>query len=101
MSNIRSAAVAGAFYPADPASLRLALACLLAKGAVDGLAVPAGSGEAPPKMIVMPHAGYSYSGDVAALACAPLARWLRISAHRDRPFRHRDRRIRERDRPFR
>jgi hypothetical protein len=28
-------------------------------------------------------------------------RLLRISAHRDRPFRHRDRRIRERDRPFR
>jgi transposase len=26
---------------------------------------------------------------------------VRISAHRDRPFRHRDRRIRERDRPFR
>ena len=26
---------------------------------------------------------------------------LRISVHRDRPFRHRDRRIRERDRPFR
>ena len=26
---------------------------------------------------------------------------VRISVHRDRPFRHRDRRIRERDRPFR
>lgn len=27
--------------------------------------------------------------------------FVRISDHRDRPFRHRDRRIRERDRPFR
>ena len=27
--------------------------------------------------------------------------FVRISVHRDRPFRHRDRRIRERDRPFR
>ena len=26
---------------------------------------------------------------------------VRISVHRDRPFRHRDRRILERDRPFR
>jgi hypothetical protein len=29
------------------------------------------------------------------------ARYVRISDHRDRPFRHRDRRIRERDRSFR
>jgi len=27
------------------------------------------------KLIVVPHAGYDYSGDVAALAYAPLARW--------------------------
>ena len=35
------------------------------------------------------------SGEIEGL------RWVRISDHRDRPFRHRDRRIRERDRSFR
>ena len=29
----------------------------------------------PPKLLVVPHAGYVYSGDVAALAYGPLARW--------------------------
>ena len=41
----------------------------------------------------------SYSKfDIDTAEVVPL---LRISDHRDRPFRHRDRRIRERDRPFR
>jgi AmmeMemoRadiSam system protein B len=62
MHAIRPAAVAGAFYPADPALLA---------GAVQGYLLEAtapGSGEKPPKAIIAPHAGYLYSGPVAANA---------------------------------
>ena len=71
MTTLRPAAVAGSFYPSDPRVLRDALARHLAS-----VAQPA-AGEAAglPKLLVVPHAGYVYSGDVAALAYAPLARW--------------------------
>lgn len=72
MRAIRPAAVAGAFYPAEAQALRQTLAHHLARAAVDGPAQGAG---VPPKMLVVPHAGYVYSGDVAAAAYAPLARW--------------------------
>jgi AmmeMemoRadiSam system protein B/AmmeMemoRadiSam system protein A len=72
MNTLRPAAVAGSFYPSDPQALRDALAGHLASaGAFD---TAAGS-DRPPKMLVLPHAGYVYSGDVAALGYAPLARW--------------------------
>lgn len=72
MNTIRPAAVAGTFYPADPQTLRDALAGHLAStGAFD---TASGAGR-PPKMLVLPHAGHVYSGDVAALGYAPLARW--------------------------
>jgi len=62
---VRAPAVAGRFYPGDEATLRAAVDEYLA-GAVttDG---------APPKAIVAPHAGYMYSGAVAASAYAALA----------------------------
>jgi AmmeMemoRadiSam system protein B len=66
---IRTAAVAGSFYPADPRSLRDALAAHLRAA---GSPVAA---DRCPKIVLAPHAGYIYSGDVAALAYAPLARW--------------------------
>ncbi len=69
MTAVRPAAVAGTFYPADPQVLRDALAHHLAA------APKPWPGERPPKLLVVPHAGYAYSGDVAALAFAPLARW--------------------------
>ena len=59
MSTIRPAAVAGQFYPADPQQLRDQVSNLLAA------ASPAA---APPKAIIVPHAGYIYSGAVAASA---------------------------------
>jgi MEMO1 family protein len=65
---IRSPAVAGTFYPADPVDLRNQVAGFLAE--VD---------RAPPttravlKAIIGPHAGYVYSGSVAARAYARLA----------------------------
>jgi AmmeMemoRadiSam system protein B len=69
MSDIRPAAVAGMFYPATPSRLAADVRAYLAD-------VPANPG-ATPKAIVVPHAGYIYSGPVAASAYArllPLAR---------------------------
>ncbi len=56
----RPPAVAGLFYPEDPGELA---------AQVDGLLDRAGAGPAP-KALVAPHAGYPYSGPVAASAFA-------------------------------
>src|SRR5689334_10134326 len=66
MSLVRPAAVAGSFYPGDAASLATEIAAYLAD------AVPAGAAR-PPKAIIAPHAGYMYSGPVAASIYARLA----------------------------
>jgi AmmeMemoRadiSam system protein B len=58
MQAVRAPAVAGSFYPADATQLRETVARLLA-GAQDG---------SPPKALIAPHAGYAYSGAVAASA---------------------------------
>lgn len=63
MSKLRSPAVAGMFYPADPDDLR---------DAVCGFLADCQRGAAPKAMIV-PHAGYIYSGPVAATAYARLS----------------------------
>jgi hypothetical protein len=65
---IRTPAVAGTFYPADPVVLRRQIAGFLAEA--DNAPPP---GSAPPKAIIGPHAGYAYSGAVAARAYARLA----------------------------
>jgi AmmeMemoRadiSam system protein B len=64
MSTIRCPAVAGLFYPEDREALRGEVRRLLAG------AVAAGG---PPKALIAPHAGYVYSGPVAASAYARLA----------------------------
>jgi hypothetical protein len=62
MTSVREPAVAGFFYPADPLQLRRDLGRYLATAA------PA---EAPaPKALIVPHAGYIYSGEVAGRAYA-------------------------------
>lgn len=66
---IRPAAVAGAFYPAPPAVLAREVRALLAQASA------AEADAAPPKALVVPHAGYVYSGPVAATAYARLQRW--------------------------
>lgn len=66
IASIRPAAVAGFFYPGDDRVLRTQLAELLAS------AVPL-EAVVPPKAIIVPHAGYIYSGSVAATAYAGLA----------------------------
>ncbi len=64
MSTIRPTAVAGMFYPEDRDELHQM---------VNGFLSEAGrSDEAPPKAIIAPHAGYIYSGPIAANAYARL-----------------------------
>ncbi len=68
--NVRQAAVAGAFYPADPKELSQMMDDMLAKAAppaVDGEILAA----------VSPHAGYPYSGPVAAWTYAALRNSLK------------------------
>ncbi len=67
MSPTRAPAVAGFFYPEDSAELESAVAGYLA-------AVPAAPSNAPaPKALIVPHAGYIYSGPVAASGYARIA----------------------------
>jgi hypothetical protein len=64
---VRAPAVAGFFYPDDPAELSAEVeACLAAAGAPR-------PGEPAPKALIVPHAGYVYSGPIAASAYARLA----------------------------
>lgn len=58
MSTVRNPCVAGYFYPADPAILAATVQKLLADAT--NIAISA------PKAIIAPHAGYIYSGPVAA-----------------------------------
>lgn len=67
MASIRPAAVAGLFYPADPRALAAEVDELLADC---GEPIPR---LAFPKALIVPHAGYIYSGPVAARAYDDLA----------------------------
>ncbi|HVT58786.1 MAG TPA: AmmeMemoRadiSam system protein B [Thermoanaerobaculia bacterium] len=64
---VRPAAVAGFFYPGDAAELRTLVAELLSSAA------PAPPRGPAPKAIIAPHAGYVYSGPIAASSFAALA----------------------------
>ncbi|HWS73689.1 MAG TPA: AmmeMemoRadiSam system protein B, partial [Quisquiliibacterium sp.] len=70
-STHRPAAVAGMFYPADPGVLRAEVTGYLS----EALGIDAQLGQVQPKLLVVPHAGYVYSGPVAACAYALLAPW--------------------------
>lgn len=72
MPSVRPAAVAGTFYPGTPALLGAAVRGYLAE------AGPSPETDTPlPKALIVPHAGYIYSGPVAAPA------YRRIAAGRD------------------
>ena len=60
---IRPAAVAGTFYPAKAHELREVIKTMLAAVADNA---------SPPKAVIVPHAGYIYSGSTAARAYASL-----------------------------
>jgi len=64
MTHIRNAAVAGAFYPGHPRDLDTLVRQFLAEAETADPEGPA------PKAIIAPHAGYIYSGAVAAAAYA-------------------------------
>lgn len=67
MNACRPPAVAGMFYPDNPGELA---------ATVDGLlqnATPPDSGQ--PKALIVPHAGYAYSGPTAAQAYAAIRPW--------------------------
>lgn len=64
MTRIRPPAVAGRFYPADPVKLELAVRQYI------GEASPS---VARPKAIIVPHAGYPYSGPIAGTGYAQIA----------------------------
>jgi AmmeMemoRadiSam system protein B len=64
MTKVRPAAVAGTFYPDEPEALASTVRRLLA-GATGGTERP--------KALIAPHAGYVYSGPIAATAYAQIA----------------------------
>jgi AmmeMemoRadiSam system protein B len=68
MGNIRSPAVAGAFYPANAADLAAAVDRYVA----DAAATPKALQGRLPKALIAPHAGYVYSGPIAGSAYACL-----------------------------
>lgn len=74
MADIRNPAVAGQFYPANGDELAATVTTLLDEAGEHG--------DVAPKAMIVPHAGYSYSGPVAASAYSRL-----------RPYRHRYRRV--------
>lgn len=75
--NVRRPAVAGHFYPADKVALLRQLETFFQ-------ALPDFPAEKPPKALIVPHAGYDYSGQVAAYAYALLqafgGRWRKVVA---------------------
>ncbi|MGB7540421.1 MAG: AmmeMemoRadiSam system protein B, partial [Burkholderiales bacterium] len=61
-SGVRLAAVAGMFYPGDAGTLAREVGEYLRQSAEEPLA------PGFPKLVIVPHAGYAYSGPVAAHA---------------------------------
>ncbi|HFB52282.1 MAG TPA: AmmeMemoRadiSam system protein B [Anaerolineae bacterium] len=71
MTTVRQPAVAGTFYPAHPETLRKMVQGMLDIAQTEPTAIP--------KAMIVPHAGYIYSGEIAATGY----RWLRDTAARD------------------
>jgi len=69
--NVREPAVAGAFYPADASSLRSMVGAFLKKAEPQ---VPEKYRKRRPVALIVPHAGYIYSGQTAAYAYKLLER---------------------------
>jgi AmmeMemoRadiSam system protein B len=66
---VRRPVAAGTFYPSDPDELARTLDRLLGSAATRS--------EGRPRGLIVPHAGYVYSGPVAATAFASLLPWVR------------------------
>ena len=63
MRNVRQPAVAGTFYPDSRVELENTIRDLL-----DAARIHQGVDAPPPKAVIAPHAGYRYSGPIAASA---------------------------------
>ncbi|MDX1516451.1 MAG: AmmeMemoRadiSam system protein B [Woeseiaceae bacterium] len=72
MNVIREPAVAGQFYPGTPAELTASVSALLADASAAGAEA---RDLRPPKALIVPHAGYIYSGPTAAAGYAQLLPW--------------------------
>lgn len=68
MSRVRAPAVAGTFYPAEAAELQHMVKDML------GAVAPQDESDSAPKALIVPHAGYIYSGPIAATAYARISR---------------------------
>ena len=66
--SVRPPAVSGRFYPSDPAELRATVAALLADART-----AVRPSDRPTVAVIVPHAGYIYSGPTAAAAFAQAA----------------------------
>ncbi|MDT8281336.1 MAG: AmmeMemoRadiSam system protein B [Gammaproteobacteria bacterium] len=76
MKKIRQAAVAGAFYPGQKQILQHDVNALLRTALLDN-EQPKYTPQSPPKAMIVPHAGYIYSGKTAAAA------YIRLSPFRE------------------
>lgn len=77
MNAIREPAVAGYFYPAAADELAATVSALL--DAAQDYDAP--TADTPPKALIVPHAGYIYSGPTAAAAYARLLPWREFYRH--------------------
>ncbi len=75
--NVRQPAVAGSFYPSDRSELSAMINGCYLHPLGPGKAPPAPAGQAKVVAVVSPHAGYEYSGPVAAHS------YLHVSSLRD------------------
>jgi MEMO1 family protein len=71
-SSIRPPAVAGLFYPEDARELREAVSEYLRRSRIEQ-AAPQAPPKVAPKALIVPHAGYKYSGAIAAAAYSAVA----------------------------
>jgi hypothetical protein len=80
-AGVRPAHVAGAFYPGNAEVLTAEVATLLEAARAQGGPVPPGGPAGTLAGLAVPHAGYRYSGPVAAAAYARLASERPAPAH--------------------
>jgi MEMO1 family protein len=72
MTRIRNAAVAGLFYPGDPVKLKNQVIGFLSRSTAVS--------QPPARFLMVPHAGYSYSGQIAGEGFAEISSrdWRRV-----------------------
>ena len=73
MQYIRQPAVAGTFYPGRKETLESDVSAMLKVARMEATDNRQPGNQAPPKALIVPHAGYIYSGPTAATAYATLA----------------------------